>query len=115
MDVQVVRKAFLEPADDGTTKPISAEAMVEFKVGQAIARLGGGGFALPLSVTPPFGEPPHEWGERIREVSWETYGVAQEAEAEVVYRPGASVPALRAAEPTEGYRSPEDLEDEVID
>lgn len=114
-DANVVRREFLEPANDGTTKSIPAEAMVEFKVGQAIARLGGGGFALPLRVTPPFEEPPQEWGERIRAVSWDTYGVAPEPKAEVVYHPHESSSVLRAAEPAKGYRSDDDVEDEVID
>lgn len=61
--------------------------------GQEMARLGGGAFAVPLQTIEPMEEPPGWRGEKIREVSWKTYGVAPVAER----TPGSSSAGLRQA------------------
>jgi hypothetical protein len=81
-DAQVVRKEFLEEPMTLSAKPaqpVAMERLVALKTGQAVARLGGGAFALPLQTEEPIGEPSPERGEWIRERSWETYAVSVDA------------------------------------
>jgi hypothetical protein len=82
-DAQAVRKEFLEePLDRLTLKPaqpVPLERFVALRPGQAMARLGGGAFALPLQTLAPLREPPVAHGETIRRISWETYGAPPSA------------------------------------
>jgi hypothetical protein len=48
--------------------------------GQALARLGGGAFAIPLQPLEPLAEQLAWRGEKIQEVSWKTYGAAPASE-----------------------------------
>ena len=74
-DAQAVRKEFLElPMTGEEARPIGLETLVALRPGQAMARLGGGAFALPLRTLEPLREPSPGRGERILEISWETYG-----------------------------------------
>jgi hypothetical protein len=74
-DSQVLRKELLAypylPVDAG---PVSLEALVTLRTGQAVARLGGDAYAVRLETTEPF-EP--AWrGERVQATSWERYGTS---------------------------------------
>lgn len=78
---QAVRKEFLElPMTGEEARPIGLETLVALRPGQAMARLGGGAFALPLRTLEPLAEPSTARGERMREVSWQKYGAAPFAE-----------------------------------
>jgi hypothetical protein len=71
-----VLKEFLElPLTDEDARPIGLETLVALRPGQAMARLGGGAFVLPLRTHEPLGEPEIRDRDRTREVSWEVYGV----------------------------------------
>lgn len=76
-DAQAVRKEFLEEPRTRSPKPaqpVPVETLVALRPGQAMARLGGGAFCLPLKTKEPLSGFPPEHGEQIRAVSWETYG-----------------------------------------
>ncbi len=74
---QAVRKEFLEnPLTGEPARPIPLEDLVALRPGQAMARLGGGAFALPLRTPTPLDEPPADRGETIQGTSWETYGAS---------------------------------------
>jgi hypothetical protein len=94
-----VRKEFLEIRVRGrhlpeeVAEPISLDALVALRPGQAMARLGGGAFAVPLHTLKPMEEPPAWRGEKVRETSWKTYGVAPIAER----TPGSAGAGLRQA------------------
>ncbi len=76
-DAMAVRKEFLEdPMSGDPARPISLEALVALRPGHAVARLGGGAFALPLRTMEPLEEPLAWRGEKIRDVSWKTYSVS---------------------------------------
>jgi hypothetical protein len=101
-DAMAVRKEFLEEPRTLTpelARPVPLETLVALRPGRAMARLGGGAFALPLQTLEPLPEPPAGRGERIREISWETYGTAPFEE------PTASAPGGA------GQRSPTRSED----
>ena len=49
--------------------PVSLEMLVALRPGQAVARLGGGAFALSLQTVEPLSEPSASHGEKIRAVS----------------------------------------------
>ncbi len=71
-DAMAVRKEFLEdPMSGDPARPVSLEALVALRPGQAMARLGGGAYALPLRT---LDEPPAWRGEKVREASWRSYG-----------------------------------------
>ncbi len=76
-DSQVLRKELLAypylPVD---ARPVSLEALVTLRTGQAVARLGGGGYAVRLETTEPLELPPAWRGERVRATSWGRFGVS---------------------------------------
>lgn len=115
-DAQAVRGEFLDlPADGGPAQPVAPAALVGLKIGQAVARLGGGAYALRVNCAPPLPQPLRGWGESVREMSWKIYGVAPEPEGKAAFYTPVPPPAVQAAESTRPYRAGEDLEDEVID
>ncbi len=76
-DAMAVRKEFLEDSlTREPARPVPLENLVALRPGQAMARLGGGAFALPLHTLEPLEEPPGWRGEKVREVSWKTFGAA---------------------------------------
>jgi hypothetical protein len=75
-DAQAVRKEFLEEPMTLTlaeARPVPLERLVALRPGRAMARLGGGAFALPLMTKEPLEAPLAAHGERIREVSWASF------------------------------------------
>jgi hypothetical protein len=75
-DAMAVRKEFLEDSLIGDpARPVPLEALVALRPGQAMARLGGGPFAMPLQTRGSFEEPPVWRGEKIRAASSERYRV----------------------------------------
>lgn len=71
-DAMAVRKEFLEdPATGDSSRPVSLEALVALKPGQAVARLGGGAFVIPLHTPKPLAEVPGWRGEKVRAISWQ--------------------------------------------
>jgi len=75
-DAQAVRRELLDlPLLPVEAKPVPVEPLVTLRTGQAIGRLGSGAYAVKLQTADPL-EPPPAWrGERVREISWERYGV----------------------------------------
>jgi len=91
-DATAVRREFLEaPLPEEAAGPVSLEALIALQPGQALARLGGGAFAIPLQTPEPLEEPPGWKGEKIREVSWKIYGAPPA---------GKSSPGPRGSGPT---------------
>ena len=83
-DAQTMRKEFLEPPltmSLADAQPVALETLVALRPGRAVARLGGGAFAVALRTSKPLSSPSAAEGERIRGASWETYGVWPLAEA----------------------------------
>ena len=75
-DALAVRKEFLEEPPTLSAKsaqPVALETLVALRPGRAVARLGGGAFALPLQTTEPLPPPPAERGAEVRDISWERY------------------------------------------
>lgn len=82
-DATAVRKEFLEdPLTGDLARPVPLENLVALRPGQAMARLGGGAFAIPLRTPEPMEEPPAWRGEKIREASWRTYGAVPIVESQ---------------------------------
>ncbi len=76
-DAMAVRKEFLEDSMAGDpAQPVSLESLVALRPGQAMARLGGGAFALPLQTLTPLDEPGAWRGEKVRATSWGRWGAA---------------------------------------
>lgn len=76
-DAQAVRKELLDrPALPVEAPPVSLEALVTLRTGQAIARLGSGAYALRVHTTEPIPEPLALRGESVRSISWERHGTA---------------------------------------
>jgi hypothetical protein len=74
-DADLVRKELLFDAGNGNgLKPVPTEALVHQRVGSAVARLSGDACAIRLRVAPPVKCLPREIGDRVREVSWKTFG-----------------------------------------
>ena len=75
-DAEVVRKELLElPASTEPARPVAREAVVRLRVGEALARLGGGSFTVPLKGLEPFEKPPQVRGERTAARSWQRFGI----------------------------------------
>lgn len=73
-DAQIVRKELLElPALPDEAGPVSLEALVTLRTGQAVARLGAGAYALPLAIRRPVPEMAAWRGEQVRQISWERH------------------------------------------
>lgn len=76
-DSQVLRKELLAypylPVD---AAPVSLEALVTLRTGQAIARIGGGAYAVRLETSEPLKPPPAWRGERVRATSWKRFGAS---------------------------------------
>lgn len=77
-DAQAMRKEFLqEPLTTPTSaeaQPVALETLVALRPGRAVARLGGGAFAVALRTSSPLAQPPAGLGERIRAASWGRWG-----------------------------------------
>ncbi len=100
-DAHAVRRELLDlPLDGSSAAPVAAEVLVGLKVGQAMARLGGGAFALRVNARPPLDAPPPERGHAVREQSWRTY-------AAQLPPPSRVIDARQLGR--------EEIEDEVID
>ena len=75
-DAEVVRKELLElPALGEPARPVAREAVISLRVGEAVARLGGGSFAVPLRGSSPMEKPLQARGEAIAARSWEHFGI----------------------------------------
>ncbi len=74
-DAEAIRKELLDLPEDGSeARPAPIESLVSQKPGEAIARLGSGGYALPLEAKAPVEKGDPEWGVEVRRRSWERYG-----------------------------------------
>jgi hypothetical protein len=98
-DAQVVRKELLElPLLPVDAQPVSLEALVTLRTGEAITRLGSGGYGLKLRAADPVAQPKAWRGERTREMSWRRFGTsAFDAEGRSSQQPS------RKSRPTESF------------
>jgi type IV secretory pathway TraG/TraD family ATPase VirD4 len=75
-DAEVVRKELLDlPSPNEQARPVAREAVIGLRVGEAVARLGGGGFALSLKGSAPLEKPSQARGLRTAARSWERFGI----------------------------------------
>ena len=75
-DAEVVRRELLDlPGPGKAAEPVSREALVSLRVGEAVVRLGGGAYALPVNATPPVEKPDESYGRWVHERSWTRHGV----------------------------------------
>ncbi len=75
-DAEVVRKELLElPAVNEPARPVEREAVIGLRVGEAVARLGGGNFAIPLKGSVPLEKPSQARGQQIVARSWKRFGI----------------------------------------
>lgn len=112
-DAQAVRGEFLElPHDGGPAQPIAPAALVGLRVGQGVARLGGGAFALRVNCSLPPVQHFQTWGQTVRNISWKIYGVTREPDAKTTpLTPQSS----RVAKQQGRDVVIDEIEDEVID
>jgi hypothetical protein len=90
-DAMAVRKELLEdPMTGDPARPVSLEALVALRPGHAVARLGGGAFALPLQTREPLAGVPGWQGGKVREASWKTFGARSIPESKA--KPAGAVP-----------------------
>lgn len=84
-DAQVVRRELLDrtllPVD---AEPVALEALVTLRTGQAMARLGGGAYAVRIETAEPLEVPPAWRGDRARAAAWAS-----------IDAPGVTLPASR--------------------
>jgi len=75
-DAQVIRRRLLKVQPEGKEpQPYSLESIVRLKTpGEAIVRLVTGACALRVTTDPPPTQLSRAHGERIRDISWDTYG-----------------------------------------
>jgi hypothetical protein len=74
-DAEGMRKEFFDlPVVPEPASPVSVEAFVTLKTGQAIARLGTGAYAVRLQTAAPVDREPAWRGEQASAQSWERYG-----------------------------------------
>ncbi len=79
-DAGAVRKELLDlPVLPVEAQPVSPEALVTLRTGQAVARLGTGAYALRLRTAEPMEQPKRWLGEQIRGRSWERYGASPQS------------------------------------
>ena len=75
-DAEVVRKELLDlPSVNEPARPVAREALISLRVGEAVARLGSGSYAVPLKGPEPIDPPSRARGEWIAARSWERYGI----------------------------------------
>lgn len=74
-DAELLRRNLLEEGPKGA-RPLQVESFVTLRTGQAIARLGTGAFAVPLRTLEPLAKPEVWVGEKIRAISWESFGTS---------------------------------------
>jgi DNA helicase HerA-like ATPase len=102
-DAEVVRKELLElPAVNEPARPIDRERVLRLRVGEAVARLGGGNFAIPLKGSSPLEKPAQVRGQQIVARSWKRFGIPLETrQAHAPTRPSSkpqvTTPKTRAA------------------
>lgn len=78
-DAEVVRKELLDlPAVTEPARPVEREAVIRLRVGEAVARLGSGSFAIPLKGSSPLEKPPQVRGQRTVARSWKRFGISPE-------------------------------------
>jgi hypothetical protein len=78
-DAQTMRKEFLEPPltmSLADAQPVALETLVALRPGRAVARLGGGAFAVALRTATPLAQLPAGRGARVQAASWERWGTA---------------------------------------
>lgn len=74
-DSEAIRKELLyHPVEGEPIRPVPIEALVNQRVGRAVAKLGTGGLAFQLDVDPPVKVPPIEVGRRVQQGSWKRFG-----------------------------------------
>ncbi len=103
-DAYAVRREFVEEdPKDFKPQPIAQEVLTGLKVGQAVARLGGGAFALPLKTRMPQGRPSQAVGQAVRAHSWHVHGIPLASRPQPLFAGPEKTPArdrkTRAAAP----------------
>ena len=100
-DADLIRKELLFDAGNGSgLKPVPTEALVHQRVGSAVIRLSGDGCAMRLKVAPPVKALPREIGDRVREVSWKTFGRSAVASSPLPPDVAASLDEKKADTPS---------------
>ncbi len=74
-DAEVMKKELLySPGDGEPIRPVPVAALVHQSVGNAVAKFGSAALAFRLEVAPPVKTPSIEVGDKVREISWATFG-----------------------------------------
>lgn len=76
-DAALLNREFLVPSTTGGTVPISAAKLIDSGVGSGYLRTAPGALAMPVRFHPPLAERPIADGERIKAVSWTTFGASR--------------------------------------
>jgi hypothetical protein len=96
------RELTVASPENGKLVPLRPESLVSLPIGSGYARIGTGALAIPVKFLPPLERRPVEDGERVKAISWQTFGRKDDSPD---ISPQAGIPAGAGSERRTGSGS----------